>query len=462
MPLQNLKHSLAMRKVNKDALQKMYLLTEPAFKTVKEHLENDKHLSELDKDMKSILYDRKSPNRTKLLRYLQALTRYTGFKRHLNENKINNEKTQENEVEKLMKSVEHSQIPKKFQSKEIQTDKELKTPKKVQSREIQTDKEKSKSNIIDDSLNEMNTSIVPLQNEEIIETSNNLNESEVIDQNKDDSIIQQQIDDHILAKSTIREKLDKNPAVSRIFLLQNGDYLNRTPIIQLEPESSDDDEEDEKLIKTVSLIDSKIKNGRLITKTKEGTIDVPLEKIRSGLTTLRSNMLHYNDKIDEHMEEMEKQDPQSSQHIKTYHVVENAFNPNETIVKYKDQTISVPNEIFAQMKKKMENKSLYRNTPLRTIYAQVLDKVKRKRSSENNESMESTFFNPNKTMHSTPIAKKTAKKLFASKAMRQELVDDHFRKIKDSPRFNESNISNKSQIGSGKNKRRKKLLWESL
>lgn len=103
-------------------LRQMFLLTEPAFKKYKEQLDNDKYLSLLDKEMKKIMSDRKTPVYKKWLKYNDAFVRFADFKKMLAESKEHND--MENvrrisELEKELKKIQSNNVKKG--DKDVQT-----------------------------------------------------------------------------------------------------------------------------------------------------------------------------------------------------------------------------------------------------------------------------------------------------------------------------------------------------
>lgn len=76
---------------NQTGLQKMYIFNEPAFRKVQHEIDNEKYLSELDQELKKVLYDRKSPRYKKWLQYRQLLSQYFNFRNFMNESKTNDD-----------------------------------------------------------------------------------------------------------------------------------------------------------------------------------------------------------------------------------------------------------------------------------------------------------------------------------------------------------------------------------
>lgn len=78
---------LHKKQIEKDTLQRMYLLTDPAYRKIKETIDGETHLSNLDKQLKSILYNKKLPPYKKWLQYHNLLVNVNIFKRMLEESK---------------------------------------------------------------------------------------------------------------------------------------------------------------------------------------------------------------------------------------------------------------------------------------------------------------------------------------------------------------------------------------
>lgn len=115
------------RQNEKNKLQRMYLLNEPAFKKYKEELDSERYLTSLDRELKKILGE-KTPSYKKWLKYKDALIRYTDFKRMLTESKANED------VENVRKLSALENNIKKLQSKINQKDFAELSEKTVQSR----------------------------------------------------------------------------------------------------------------------------------------------------------------------------------------------------------------------------------------------------------------------------------------------------------------------------------------
>lgn len=78
----------SMDQNQKNALRKMYLLTEPAFKRIKEKIDGEKYLSDLDKQLKTILYDKNIPPYKKWLKYKDMLIKFANLKKFLKDSKL--------------------------------------------------------------------------------------------------------------------------------------------------------------------------------------------------------------------------------------------------------------------------------------------------------------------------------------------------------------------------------------
>lgn len=81
-------YARSKQKAQDTALHKMYLLSEPAFKHVKDEIDNQKYLNDLDKELKKVLYNKHLPKYKKWLRYKHLLDQFTNFKRFIHESKV--------------------------------------------------------------------------------------------------------------------------------------------------------------------------------------------------------------------------------------------------------------------------------------------------------------------------------------------------------------------------------------
>lgn len=92
------------QRVEKDALQKMFLLTEPAFKSIKEHFDSEQFLSNLDKDLKKVLY-KNLPSYKKWLIYKDLIIKYAALKKFLSESKAYKDDESTRKLHKLEKRI---------------------------------------------------------------------------------------------------------------------------------------------------------------------------------------------------------------------------------------------------------------------------------------------------------------------------------------------------------------------
>lgn len=93
------------QKIEQDALQKMYLLTEPAFKKAKQHLDSDKFLSNYEKSIKSVLFDKKIPPYKKWMKYQNLVFQYALFKKFLEQSRSVNDDESTNKLLQLEKRI---------------------------------------------------------------------------------------------------------------------------------------------------------------------------------------------------------------------------------------------------------------------------------------------------------------------------------------------------------------------
>lgn len=94
---------------NQNGLQKMYIFNEPAFRKVRHEIDNEKYLSDLDKELKQVLYDRKTPKYRKWLQYKEILTQYFNFRNFMNESQTNEDEmsTRQLNLEQRIQELEN-------------------------------------------------------------------------------------------------------------------------------------------------------------------------------------------------------------------------------------------------------------------------------------------------------------------------------------------------------------------
>lgn len=92
-------------RVENHALQKMFLMTEPAFKNIKQEIDNEKYLNEMDKQLKTILFNKRIPPYKKWLIYKDLLVRHGNFKQFLKESKEYNDQESHRKFAQLEKRI---------------------------------------------------------------------------------------------------------------------------------------------------------------------------------------------------------------------------------------------------------------------------------------------------------------------------------------------------------------------
>lgn len=115
---------LNKKRVENNALQTMYLLTEPAFNDIKQKMDNEKYLNDLDKQIKTILYNKRIPSYKKWLMYKDLVIRHANLKQFLNESRKIKDHESAHKFEQLENRLD--ELEKKRMMKKTQFD----TPKK--------------------------------------------------------------------------------------------------------------------------------------------------------------------------------------------------------------------------------------------------------------------------------------------------------------------------------------------
>lgn len=101
--------TLSQKASNQNGLQKMYIFNEGAFRKIRQEIDNEKYLSELDNELKKVLYNRKVPKYKKWLQYRELLNQYFNFRNFMNESQTNNDEisTRQLNLEQRIQELEN-------------------------------------------------------------------------------------------------------------------------------------------------------------------------------------------------------------------------------------------------------------------------------------------------------------------------------------------------------------------
>lgn len=370
-------------KAAKNALQKMYLLSEPAFRKMKEDLDAEKFLDTLDKQLKSILYNNKLPSYIKWLKYKNVLNRYANFKKFLTESKANKDHESVKKFAKLEQRL-----------KELEKERE-------QKRSISFDKTTPKSTIQNASefeIDERNLSkdfnqLQPKQLEEEVfendptetnytrfysgtssggqpsvahESSNTRihdnNDDDVVDEETEYEPIsfnflnesdenQKRIDDQLISGKTIREQLDHLPPNIRFHFLNNdGNYPE--PKFRISSMVTDESGKNKIETETINPLDAKIlgNNTVKVKHPRYGWFDFP-QVLRDDYFKLRHYLVEFQSKIrreksisEQDTVKMSKFENANPIPTKLFAVVD--FDKNSKVISYNSHNFRVSNEIY--------------------------------------------------------------------------------------------------------------------
>lgn len=476
------------QQTEKDALQKMFLVTEPAFKKMKENLDAEKHLGDLDKQLRTILFDKKLPSYKKWLHYHNLLNNFKNFKRILEETKNAKDEESLNKLKKLEQRI--------IELEAVQRSDEAPHKEKFDSLNRY-----EKSGADDDSINIVESTRLgdPSMHEDVFENDSTSIQSissdnpNIIDElaslspekigehitvededgekieweppkfifQDEDEKMQKILDDELISNETVFDRIENLPPNLRNRVIPTGSHPLQTMNVQV---VTADDEDDSKYKLQSINVDPKYmvltKDNYFKVKTShQGWVHIPLmmpddfKKIRNWLITKHQSIASEIDKY-------QQQRPLNVLQSKNYSI--SNFDDDSKILKYKNEMIKVPNTIIDDTIKILEKNKTISLEELR-------QKIEILKKQQKNRNM-STFSNPlNTTAFETPYSSSTParKNLYAqgpltvkrklfdtlaapeiNQSLRQSSLHESFRTVKN---------PNKKQKGKGI-----KLKWAKI
>lgn len=240
--------------------------------------------------------------------------------------------------------------------------------------------------------------------------------------------------------------------------MHDGQPINKTQLILYAAnndsankfEKSNHEETDDEEI-YLSLIDTKIDNDILIGATANGeTVSIPLEKIDpTVVSNIRNYLVNYHLNIDKVVD-------QNDVKVRSYQIIPNKFKPNEQIIKYKGQTMSIPENLKDAFIEEMNKFSMRRTKSLQEIF----EKLKRKHATDVHRQQHSLYKSATASAVNSSIGSKkntlsnipiTSTPVLNTKKSVQTTVDNIYRQKK-RLHFNDQN-------GKGSDK---KFKWEKI
>lgn len=369
-----IKHLKASNQPNQ--LQKMYLLTEPAFRRYKQEVDEEKYLSSLDREMKKVLRQ-KTHNYKKWIMYSNLLRRYFDFKKFMDETKQQNdtlaatnfmklaEKSKQLAAERANVRVstpqkQHSIVdlttgPPSVLKKSLTPPLNSSTPKAL-TPALPNITPLSESNL--NSVRKQLFSDLPQPAvEDVLETSSILNDSDEISGNfmlnaENSSLLgsdtsdtrQKHFEDIVLTKETLRRRLEAlPPLVKQKFLTNNIFPVSSFKIEYVDPVTEEEVSHKINSLDVVILGPNKFK--KLSQNGGYRTYEVPNE---TALHALRAYLVGMHDQIDQALEGYQ-QLPANEVNIRPYSVVEHKTDKDKSVVRYKRKFVSVPKVLLPEI-----------------------------------------------------------------------------------------------------------------
>lgn len=428
-------NSNVQRLAKQNALQKMYLLTEPAFKKVKQQIDSEKYLSLLDKELKNVLYNHKLPNYKKWLQYKQILAQYFNFRKFLEESKTYEDEMSTKKLLEMKKRISEleklnanrnisdnltsaiyqteSNIPNTAEKtspiyqteSNIQKIAEKSTPQAGTSNNQSihaikgvTDIANKRKSMTPDKSERIksvprkkldfvsgfptsvqNESFIPIEpnnidditmhsapagEEEIFSRTNehsfekeieddlfNLNSVNEGENNKadDSSELHKELDNKIISNHTLRQRIEAAPISVQNKILINGKYPQRIYRIGYFNQEKEQDEE-----LTVNAWDVILDKNVLKIYMPESGYKRYKNLTEDSLNSIRRFLLEVHKELNNYLLEY-NEEKKSKIDVKNYSILD---KDNFKIIRYKNNAVSVPNEIVDEILKKIKGGKL--------------------------------------------------------------------------------------------------------
>lgn len=356
-------------RVENHALQKMFLMTEPAFKNIKQEIDNEKYLNEMDKQLKTILFNKRIPPYKKWLIYKDLLVRHGNFKQFLKESKEYNDQESHRKFAQLEKRInELEQLREQKSKKKMDSSQSSESEKTLDqsivpwndiiSPEYMKQTEYTYGDI-DDSFS---SAIAPISDHSLTDTSTEEQSSviEAVDETgdthyyhpikfnfvNDNDRREKEHDDDLISEQTPRDRLDNLPLkVQPKFLVNSvipqhklrmkyfytdkigGEKVNRVDAISVNPA-------DIKFTKNNTI---KVKS------TLHGWEDYP-HVAEQDFHKLRFNVIDMHREINKAIEQYNQNNPAKTINVKKY--TYKPYNENEQELRYKESSYVIPNAIL--------------------------------------------------------------------------------------------------------------------
>lgn len=446
---------LHKKQIEKDTLERMYLLSEPAFKRMKENIDAEKHLSNFDKELKTILYNKKLPAYKKWLQFHNLLTNFTIFKRMVKESKIAQDTESLNKFAKLEQRLNELEQALPNEKQVMSADETIPI---VESTRVESPSmyEEFYENISDETddistndsqiMHDLSNMSSEKSNGQIIALDEEGNEIEwqpaTFVFQSDEDRMQKMLDDETISKSTVYDKFEALPSNIRYQIFPSGSVPAHTMTVNAIGDRDKNDSRYE--LKTVTIdprsvvLDKDDKNLYKWKTQKDGWIHLFL--LADDYKRVRDYLLNSHRKIDEGTKNFRERQPLNVLQPKNYTLTE--MDANTKILKRKDTIYKVSNQIIDEVLGVIErNKNLSPNK-----LKQMIDRMEKKQKLKQNQTvtnpLNATAFGI-PTDYSTPTKNpantttKIGRKLFESsvhvpnETLRQQSLHEVYRTVKD-------------------------------
>lgn len=381
---------------NREKLRRMFLLTEPAFKKVKQELDNEKYLSVLEKEMKKIMMNRQLPMYKKWLQYNNAFIRFADFKKLLAESRHHKDMVGVRQISKLEKQLkaiqEHVDNEKKitqrieeFRKKrheqfenqiENENDKSLSIIEPISNEKNDDDDEKSVKSLEKDTSDRIFTNSFD-NTEQIYETPNASDE------------IFREFDNEKLEGKTIYDRFVK--LSTNIARKVWRDAKPQSAIFNI---TYRDKKGDEHVASVDAIRTRMIDDGNVIlTEDADGKRNYYYDIEEDDLSKLRNYLLTEHRKIDKEIEKDLEENPPKQIPIRRYKVKDK--DENTAWISFRNQAVSVPKAILSETLKYINDNHLKKSD---LEVKKHIESMKKNYSfDENRRHANRTLFDPNKT-----------------------------------------------------------------
>lgn len=446
--------SLYKKQIEKDRLYRMYLLSEPAFSRMKENIDAEKHLTNFEKELKSILFAKKLPPYKKWLQFHNQLTNFNIFKRMMKESKNAQDPESLSKFTKLEHRINELEqaVPKaKEESNEsipIVESTRVESPSFYEEvyENISSDNGDISSNT-SETMHDLSNMSAEKSSEPIIAVDDAGDEIEYqpptfVFQNEEEKM-QKMLDDELISKTTVYDKLEALPQNIRYQIYPSGTVPQHTMTVNAIGDREKYDSKYELKQVTIDprfVVLSNQDTNMLKWKTnKDGWIHLLL--LADDYKRVRDYLIQTHQKIEEVVKDFRERRPVNVLHAKNYTISD--LDANTKILKRKDMIYKVSNRIIDDVLDVIDrNKNLSPNK-----LKGLIEKMEKTQNLKQNQTLSnplnatafgipSDFSTPTKTAAKGNTTSKIGRKLFETsvhdpnQTLRQKSLHETYRTVK--------------------------------